>query len=311
MNSCTELDDEISLTVTESDAELRLDVFVSVAADVSRSRAQTLIEQGLVKVNGAAMPKRTKLKSGDRVDVTLPPPEEIQAFPQNIPLDIVYEDDSLLVVNKPQGMVVHPAPGNSDGTLVNALLYHLEGRLSSINGKIRPGIVHRIDKDTAGLLMVAKTDSAHIGLAEQIAAHSFVRCYEAVVRGCPKPCEGTVDAPIGRHRLDRKRMAVVADGRRAVTHYGLIKQYKGYSHLRLRLETGRTHQIRVHMAHIGHPVAGDALYGGDRIAGLTGQCLFAKHIGFTHPITGAWLEFEAPLPDFFMKTLEYLDRISD
>lgn len=310
MNNVTELEEEISLTVEEGDGDPRLDVFAAAAAGISRARAQGLIEGGAVTVNGVVAPKRTKLKVGDRVGIVLPPPEDIEALPQNIPIDIVYEDDSLLVVNKPQGMVVHPAPGNPDGTLVNALLYHLKGRLSSINGKLRPGIVHRIDKDTAGLLIVAKTDGAHVGLAEQIATHSFTRCYEAVVRGCPKLTEGKVDAPIGRHRVDRKRMAVVQDGRNAITHYSLIKQYKGYSHLRLKLETGRTHQIRVHMAHIGHPVVGDPVYGGDKLAGLTGQCLFAKHIGFTHPTTGQWLEFEAALPDFFTKTLEHLDRIS-
>ncbi len=300
-------DEEISLI---AEAEARLDVFAATAADISRARAQALIEGGAVTVNGKSVPKRTKLKPGDKVVILLPPPEDIDAKPQNLPLDMVYEDDYLLVVNKPQGMVVHPAPGNPDGTLVNALLYHLQGRLSSINGKLRPGIVHRIDKDTAGLLIVAKTDAAHISLAEQIAAHSFTRCYEAVVRGCPKEAAGTVDAPIARHRTDRKRMAVVPGGREAVTHYSLIKAYKGFSHLRLQLETGRTHQIRVHMAHIGHPVAGDPVYGGAELAGLTGQCLFAKHIGFRHPITDQWLEFEAPLPEFFNKVLNHLDKIS-
>lgn len=303
----SDMDEEIRAV---ADGEARLDVFAAAAADISRARAQALIEEGRVTVNGKAVPKRTRLKAGDEVSVLLPPPEDIDAVPQDLPLDIVYEDDSLLVVNKPQGMVVHPAPGNPDGTLVNALLYHLKGRLSSINGKLRPGIVHRIDKDTAGLLIVAKTDRAHVALAEQIAVHSFERCYEAVVRGCPKEPSGSVDAPIGRHRVDRKRMAVVGDGRNALTHYSLIKQYKGFSHLRLRLETGRTHQIRVHMAHIGHPVAGDPVYGGDRLCGLTGQCLFAKHIGFTHPETGEWLEFEAELPDFFLSVLNHLDKIS-
>lgn len=303
-------EEEICVTVKAEEAEERLDVFAASAAGISRARAQGLIESGGVTVNGVAAQKRTKLKAGDVVAVAIPPSEEIDAVPQNIPIDIVYEDDSLLVVNKPQGMVVHPAPGNPDGTLVNALLYHLKGRLSSINGKLRPGIVHRIDKDTAGLLMVAKTDRAHVGLAEQISSHSFERCYEAVVRGCPKEHSGTVDATIGRHRTDRKRMAVVAGGRQAITHYSLITPYKGYSHLRLRLETGRTHQIRVHMAHIGHPIAGDPVYGGDDLAGLTGQCLFAKHLGFTHPETGKWLEFEAELPVFFTKVLDYLNKIS-
>ncbi len=306
------IDEEDIRTVTvDSTADgCRLDVFTAEAAGISRSRAQGLIDDGFVTVNGAALPKRTKLKSGDSVTVTVPPAELIEAVPQNLPLDIVYEDESLLVVNKPQGMVVHPAVGNPDGTLVNALMYHLQGRLSSINGKLRPGIVHRIDKDTAGLLIVAKTDSAHVVLAEQIAEHSFERHYEAVVRGTPKEENGTVNAPIGRHRTDRKRMAVVQDGRNAVTHYRLLEKYKGFSHLRLRLETGRTHQIRVHMAHIGHPIAGDPIYGGAALAGLKGQCLVAKHIGFSHPVTGEFLEFEAELPDFFTETLEHLKKIS-
>ncbi len=302
--------EEDILTLTVETDGCRLDVFVAEAAKLSRSRVQSLIDDGLVCVNDVTVPKRTKLKSGDNVTVTVPLPELIEAVPQDIPIDIVYEDDSLLVVNKPQGMVVHPAAGNPDGTLVNALMFRLQGRLSSINGKLRPGIVHRIDKDTAGLLIVAKTDSAHAVLAEQIAAHSFERHYEAVVRGTPKEEKGTVDAPIGRHRTDRKRMAVVADGRNAVTHYNLLEKYKGFSHLRLRLETGRTHQIRVHMAHIGHPIAGDSVYGGPPLAGLKGQCLVAKHIGFVHPTTGKFLEFEAETPDFFAGTLEHLRKIS-
>ncbi len=306
----TDDDDIRSLTVDSASDGCRLDVFAAEAAAITRSRAQGLIDKGLVTVNGIAAPKRTKLKQGDTVCITVPPAELIEAVPQNLPLDIVYEDDSLLVVNKPQGMVVHPAVGNPDGTLVNALMFHLQGRLSSINGKLRPGIVHRIDKDTAGLLIVAKTDNAHVALADQIATHSFERRYEAVVRGTPKEESGTVDAPIGRHRIDRKRMAVVADGRNAVTHFRLLEKYKGFSHLRLRLETGRTHQIRVHMAHIGHPIAGDTVYGGPPLAGLQGQCLVAKHIGFVHPITGQYLEFEAETPAFFAETLEHLKKIS-
>lgn len=301
-------DEEISLIVDAEDDGARLDVFVATAADISRSRAQTLIEDGAVTVNGVVAPKRTKLKKGDGVVVLLPPPEDIEALPQDIPIDVVYEDEHLLVVNKPQGMVVHPAPGNPDGTLVNALLYYLKGRLSTINGKLRPGIVHRIDKDTAGLLIVAKTDAAHTHLAAQIAEHSFTRCYEAVVRGNIKDDQGTVNAPIARHRTDRKRMAVVMGGREAVTHYSVIERYRGYTHLRLKLETGRTHQIRVHMAHIGHPVVGDPVYGGGSIPRLVGQCLFAKHIGFIHPVSGGWLEFEAELPPFFNEVLRYIDK---
>lgn len=301
-------DEALELTAECADNGARLDVFVATAAELSRARAQGLIEDGAVTVNGVAVPKRTKLKTGDCVRVVLPPPEDIEAKPQDIPIEVVYEDDSLLVVNKPQGMVVHPAPGNPDGTLVNALLYYLQGRLSTINGKLRPGIVHRIDKDTAGLLIVAKTDAAHTHLAAQIAAHSFTRCYEAVVRGNIKEESGTINAPIARHRTDRKRMAVVQGGREAVTHYKVIARYPGFTHLRLQLETGRTHQIRVHTAHIGHPVAGDPVYGGGTLPRLNGQCLFAKHIGFTHPISGTWLEFEAELPLFFTDVLRYIDK---
>lgn len=301
-------EDELCFVAAEADGGERLDVYVSSVADISRARAQALIDDGAVTVNGAAAPKRTKLKCGDSVRVNLPPPQDLSAAPQNIPIEVVYEDDDLLVVNKPQGMVVHPAPGNPDGTLVNALLYYLGDRLSTINGVLRPGIVHRIDKDTAGLLIVAKNDVAHASLASQIEKHSFTRCYEAVIRGHLKEENGTVNAPIARHRTDRKRMAVVAGGRNAVTHYSLIAEYKGFSHVRLRLETGRTHQIRVHMAHIGHPVAGDPVYGGGTIPNLSGQCLFAKHIGFSHPTSGKWLEFEAELPRFFKDVLNYIDK---
>lgn len=300
--------DALCFVAEAVDSGERLDVFTAAAADISRARAQALIDGGSVTVNGIAVPKRTAVKAGDLVRVVMPPPKELCAVPQSIPIDVVYEDADLLVVNKPQGMVVHPAPGNEDGTLVNALLYYLGDRLSTINGVLRPGIVHRIDKDTAGLLIVAKNDAAHTALAAQIAAHSFSRCYEAVVRGCPKEASGTVNAPIARSHTDRKRMAVVAGGRNAVTHYSLIAAYKGYSHLRLTLETGRTHQIRVHMAHIGHPVAGDPVYGGGTVPGLNGQCLFAKHIGFTHPTSGKYLEFEAELPQFFENVLEYINK---
>ena len=301
-------EEELCFAVSETEGGERLDVYVASVADISRARAQSLIDGGAVTVNGAVVPKRAKLKVGDSVSVVLPPPQDLSAVPQNIPIEVVYEDDDLLVVNKPQGMVVHPAPGNPDGTLVNALLYHLGDRLSTINGVLRPGIVHRIDKDTAGLLIVAKNDAAHTSLASQIEKHSFTRCYEAVVRGHLKDESGTVSAPIARHRTDRKRMAVVAGGRSAVTHYSVIAEYPGYSHIRLQLETGRTHQIRVHMAHIGHPVAGDPVYGGGSIPGLNGQCLFAKHIGFSHPISDKWLEFEAQLPQFFKNVLDYIDK---
>lgn len=299
----------LELKVTDEDDGLRLDVFVSKKAEISRSQAQELIEQSAVLVNGKERVKKYKVVPEDTVTLRLPEAEEIEAVPQDIPIDIVYEDEQLLVVNKPKGMVVHPAVGNPDGTLVNALLFRLEGRLSSINGKIRPGIVHRIDKDTAGLLIVAKTDDAHKSLALQIAEHSFSRCYEAIVCGNIKDDSGTVIAPIGRHRTDRKRMAVVSDGRNAVTHYKVLKRFNGFTHLRLKLETGRTHQIRVHMAHLGHPVAGDQVYGDKKNSlGLEGQCLFAKHIGFVHPRTNDYLEFEEELPEFFVNALKKLEK---
>ncbi|MBO5981991.1 MAG: RluA family pseudouridine synthase [Clostridia bacterium] len=283
----------------------RLDIFVSVSEGVSRSAAQELISKGDVTVNGKPSTKNYKLRKGDMVETTLPPPEPIEALPQDIPVDIVYEDEHLLVVNKPQGMVVHPAPGNPDGTLVNALLHHCAGRLSSINGKIRPGIVHRIDKDTAGLLIVAKTDAAHTGLAEQIAVHSFTRRYRTVVVGNIREDSGTIDKPIGRSGTDRKKFAVTnVNSKPAVTHYRVIERLAGYTHLELTLETGRTHQIRVHMAYMGHPVIGDPVYGNPKHSlGLRGQCLFAEYISFTHPITGEIMSFGAELPDFFKDVL--------
>lgn len=283
----------------------RLDVYVSAAEGISRSAAQELIASGHVRVNGLINSKNYKLREGDVVETVLPPPEPIEAVPQDIPIDIVYEDEHLLVVNKPQGMVVHPAPGNPDGTLVNALLYHCAGRLSSINGKIRPGIVHRIDKDTAGLLIVAKTDAAHTGLAEQIAVHSFTRRYRAIVVGNIRDDTGTVDKPIGRSGSDRKKFAVTnVNSKPAVTHYRVIERLNGYTHLELTLETGRTHQIRVHMAYLGHPVAGDPVYGNPKhTLGLRGQCLFAEYISFKHPITGEIMSFGAELPAFFKDAL--------
>ena len=296
----------MSLVVAEQEnIGTRLDIFVSVSEGVSRSTAQELISKGDVTVNGKPSTKNYKLREGDRVETTLPPPEPIEALPQDIPVDIVYEDEHLLVVNKPQGMVVHPAPGNPDGTLVNALLHHCAGRLSSINGKIRPGIVHRIDKDTAGLLIVAKTDAAHTGLAEQIAVHSFTRRYRTIVVGNIREDTGTIDKPIGRSATDRKKFAVTnVNSKPAVTHYRVIERLAGYTHLELTLETGRTHQIRVHMAYMGHPVIGDPVYGNPKHSlGLRGQCLFAEYISFTHPITGEIMSFGAELPDFFKDVL--------
>ena len=275
---------------------------------LTRSAVQKLLERGLITVNGKPAAKNAKLKSGDVVEMILPEPQEIAARPENIPLDIVYEDNDLLVVNKPKGMVVHPAPGHTDGTLVNALLAHCGDSLSGINGELRPGIVHRIDKDTSGLLIVAKNDLAHRGLAEQIQVHSFTREYQAVVYGVFKQDSGTVNAPIGRDANDRKRMTVTNQhARHAVTHYQVNTRYQGFTHLVLRLETGRTHQIRVHMAHLGHPVAGDPVYGPKKIiTRLEGQCLHAGKIGFVHPRSGAYLEFEAPLPEYFTSFLRGL-----
>ena len=297
-------------TVTNDRSGKRLDVWLAEAAEISRSRAQQLIESGEVLLNGKVAKKRDTVFQGDEVTYEIPEPEEIEAIPQDLPITIVYEDDHLLVVDKPQGMVVHPAPGNPDGTLVNALLYHCKGRLSSINGMVRPGIVHRIDKDTSGLLIVAKTDEAHRGLAEQIAVHSFVRRYEAVCVGSFREESGTVNAPIGRSKTDRKKMAVTQENSKpAVTHYRVLGETKNkmYSHLELTLETGRTHQIRVHMAYMGHPVAGDPVYGTEKHRlGLSGQCLFAKFIQFTHPVTGAVLAFEADRPQFLRETLQKL-----
>ena len=286
----------------------RLDCYLSEALEVTRSAVQNWLEQGLVRVNGRPQEKNYRLREGDRIEAELPTPAPCQAVAEDIPLDIVYEDDDLLVVNKPKGMVVHPAAGNPSGTLVNALLAHCGDSLSGINGVLRPGIVHRIDKDTSGLLIVAKNDFAHQGLAEQIKAHSFDRIYEAVVCGHLREAAGRVDAPIGRHPVHRKRMAVTdRHSRQAVTHYETIREYPGYAHIRLRLETGRTHQIRVHMAYLGHPVAGDEVYG-KPLPGLQGQCLHAREIGFRHPRSGAYLHFTSPLPAYFTAFLEQIAK---
>lgn len=294
---------EIILTVSDSFAGVRADKFISESSDISRSFAASLIENGNCLLNEKPCGKNYKVKEGDIFEITLPDTEEPEIAAENIPLDIVYEDNDLLVVNKPKGMVVHPAPGHYSGTLVNALMYHCRDSLSGINGVIRPGIVHRIDKDTSGLLIVAKNDAAHNGLAEQIKVHSFTRKYEAVVTGGVKE-NGTINAPIARHKIDRKKMAVSPEGREAVTHYEVIENFNKYSHLKLTLETGRTHQIRVHLAYIGHPVAGDTVYGDGKPKWLNGQCLHAREIGFVHPITKDELYFTSPLPDYFEKMLK-------
>lgn len=297
--------------VTAEQSATRLDSLVAQELDVSRSSAQQWIEDGLVTAGDKILNKKDKLKEGTTVQVAIPDPVAYEIEAENIPLEIVYEDEHLLVVNKPKGMVVHPAAGHYSGTLVNALMYHCGDSLSGINGVLRPGIVHRIDMDTSGLLMVAKSDAAHQGLAEQIKEHSFTRIYEAMVVGHPKNDTGTVDAPIGRHPYNRKKMAVIStNSKEAVTHYEVLERYPGYSHMRLKLETGRTHQIRVHMAHIGHPLAGDAVYGAEKqpkiCQNLKGQCLHAKCVGFVHPITGEELYFESKLPAYFTDFIKKL-----
>jgi len=290
-----------SVALPEEYDGARLDKTLAELLRRSRAWAQGVIEQGQVLLNGAPAKKSAVLRGGDLLACAFTEPSAIQARPENIPLDVRFEDADLLVVNKPQGMVVHPAPGHAGHTLVNALLFHCAGQLSGINGVLRPGIVHRIDKDTSGLLIVAKNDFAHAALARQIAAHTFAREYRAVVHGTLKSPGGAVDAPIGRSERDRKKMAVTQrNSKPARTHYSLVRQFGRFADISLALETGRTHQIRVHMAHIGHPVAGDPLYGPQPPAkGLQGQCLHARLIGFTHPRTGEYVEVAAELPAWY------------
>lgn len=291
----------------------RLDSFLAdELEDLSRSRIEQLIKAGEVQVNGKNVSKSYKIGLGDRIAVNIPPAEDPLPQPRKMDLDIVFEDEHLLVVNKPKGLVVHPAPGHTEDTLVNGLLYHCKESLSGINGEKRPGIVHRIDKDTSGLLVIAKNDRAHQGLSVQFETHSIDRVYETVVIGKMPQEKGTVEGAIGRSPKDRKKMAIgVRNGKRAVTHYELKRQYSGYSHLACRLETGRTHQIRVHLASLGHPVFGDMVYGHKTAItpDFEGQCLHAKILGFDHPITGERMYFESELPDYFKKLLTKLERL--
>ncbi len=289
----------------------RIDTYLAAELDISRSQAQQWLSANLVSVNGKTIGKSYKICGEEEISVDIPAPVSYEVNAEDIPLEIVYEDSDLLVVNKPKGMVVHPAAGHYGGTLVNALLHHCGASLSGINGVLRPGIVHRIDMDTSGLLIVAKSDKAHQGLSEQIKEHSFSRVYEAVIVGHLKEPRGTVNAPIGRHPTQRKKMAVTPNNSKsAITHYEVLAEYAGYSHVRLRLETGRTHQIRVHMAHLGHPVAGDTVYGATNqpkeCRELNGQCLHAREIGFIHPISGEELFFNSELPPYFEQFLQTL-----
>ena len=300
----------IRLTVTSEEAGQRADSLLARRLEgLTRSAAARLLEEGRVTDRGRPAAKNLRVQPGQVLEVQLPEPEEPEARPQNIPLDVVYEDQDVIVVNKPTGMVVHPAPGHPDGTLVNALLYHCGESLSGIGGRKRPGIVHRIDRDTSGLIIAAKNDAAHLALAAQLADHTLARTYECLAVGNFRQDSGTVNAPIGRSRSDRKKMAVVAGGRPAVTHWEVLARYPGVTHLRCRLETGRTHQIRVHLAYIGHPILGDTVYGNKKpVPGLTGQCLHATGLRFLHPHTGCPVELTCPRPEEFERMLVKLQK---
>ena len=314
-------DGSVAETVFASDGDegVRIDVFISEKFGVTRSAAQKLADDGAVILNSPGVPvkKNYKMRSGDAVTVIFPQPEPPEAQPEDIPLDVVYEDGDIIVVNKPQGMVVHPAPGHEHGTLVSALLFRCGDSLSGINGVLRPGIVHRIDRDTSGLICAAKNDASHVSLAAQLSDHSMRRVYRAITVGKLPEDEGTVDAPIARHKTDRKKMAIAAPGtgRRAVTHYSVISRLQGFTYASMRLETGRTHQIRVHMASIGHPVLGDPVYGGDSTqfqkkhpSLFKGQCLHAGELELTHPGTGERMRFEADLPENFKRILSLIEE---
>ena len=296
------------LTATAEHIGSRIDAFVASSLEgVTRSAAARLLEEGCVTCDGKSLPKNYRIRGDESFCVEQPEVQDTEVAPQDIPLDVVYEDGDVIVVNKPVGLVVHPAPGHPDGTLVNALLHHCGDSLSGIGGEKRPGIVHRIDRDTSGLIIAAKNDAAHLALSAQLADHTLARTYECLVAGNLREDSGTVDTPIGRDRRDRKKMAVVADGRRAVTHWEVVARYRGVTHVRCRLETGRTHQIRVHMAHIGHPILGDTVYGGKKpVPGLTGQCLHAVGLRFLHPRTGEAVTLSCELPEEFTA---YLDKL--
>ena len=297
------MDESLIVIEEPSDAGIRIDKFLASAIpDKSRSHYQKAIDNGLVLVNGKTVKSKYQTRLGDEIVISIEPVKEIDILPEDIPIDILYEDNDVIVVNKPKGMVVHPAPGHYSGTLVNALMFHCKDSLSGINGEIRPGIVHRIDMNTTGSLLVCKNDKAHNDIAAQIKVHSVNRIYKGIVIGNFKEEEGTVDAPIGRNPKDRKKMAVVPNGREAVTHFTVLEQFKGYSYVQFKLETGRTHQIRVHMAHIGHPLLGDDIYG-KPVKNLEGQTLHAQTLGFKQPTTGEYVEVNAPLPSYFEELL--------
>ncbi len=303
---------KLTLSVKKEDTGKRIDIYLSEHIDgCTRSFLQNILSEHMVMIDGKPVKKNYRLAGNEAVTVSIPSLREADILPEDIPLDIVFEDGDIIVVNKPRGMVVHPAAGNWTGTLVNALMYHCGESLSGINGTLRPGIVHRIDKDTSGLLVVAKNDMAHQSLAEQIALHTAYRDYEGIIVGIMKEDCGTVDKPIVRHKTDRKRMAVMEGGKEAVTHYKVLKSYPGYTHMGFRLETGRTHQIRVHMASIGHPIIGDPVYGmkKDRFSDIGGQCLHAASLTLSHPATGDRMCFSAPLPEYFTDILNKLERM--
>ena len=296
----------LTLQPNKEDAGQRVDAWLAAnLEDVTRSAAQRLLEEGRVTCGGKALAKNYKLNGTETVEVCLPDPEPVDVLPQDIPLDVVYEDADVIVVNKPKGLVVHPAPGHPDGTLVNALLHHCGDSLSGIGGELRPGIVHRIDRDTSGLIIAAKNDSAHQKLTAQLQDHTLARIYHCIATGNLREDSGTVNAPIGRHPVDRKKMAVVANGRPAVTHWTVLERFPGFTYVECRLETGRTHQIRVHMAHIGHPILGDTVYGNKKpVPGLQGQCLHAVGLRFLHPRTGEMVELSCGLPEEFRTQLQ-------